>query len=337
MDGVDARFVHQAGFFESDDEFLEVVLPFIREGLEANEPTFIGVSLAHERLIRTELGNPPSLTYLVPTAERANPLAVLRANLKLFESQLALGGSGAVRLLAETHAAADDDAWEGWDRYEAVANHLYAALPVRSLCTYDRRTTSPHVLDDVTRTHPEVLTAGRSARNDRYLAPAEFLARRAQAEIDVLESTPPQLARRNPSLVEARRAVRSLARETPLDEEDVFGLVLAVNEAVANVAAHGRPPAELRAWAGDDRVVVTVRDRGVGPASPFAGLMRGAGEGRLGLWLSNQLCSRVTLTTDDQGFTVHLVGGAAQPLRPPVSDISRTRALGLDGAEQMSD
>lgn len=311
-----ARYVHRAALYESDDEFLTLVLPFLREGLEAEEPTFLVVEPAREALVRAELDDPAALTCLVRSEYFVDPLVTLRASFELFSSSTPQDGSGTVRVVGETYLG-DESGWDGWGRYEALVNHFYAELPVSSLCPYDCRTTPVAVLDDVARTHRELLSVHADAvPNDRYLEPSQYLTARADAELDPLEQGSPQLVRRSPSLGEARAAVGALARSVPLEEETVFGLVLAVNEAIVNAEAHGRPPAELRAWAGPDRVVVTVRDRGPGPASPFVGLLRDPGEGRLGLWLSNRLCSRVTLTSDVDGFTVHLVAGTAQPLQP---------------------
>lgn len=308
-------FVHEAAVFASDEEFLALVVPLLRAGLEAQEPTYLVVEQTRELLVRAELGDPAELTCLSPLESYADPLRTLRANLQLFESHAKGDASGCMRMVGDLPTLADEGQWAAWGRYESVVNHFCAALPVHALCAYDRRTTPAHVLADVERTHPSLMTVDASGSSDRYVEPSSYLDERSRLEIDELEATPPHLMRRNPSLVEAREAIGSLARTSAIDDESAFGLVLAVNEALANATAHGRPPAELRAWRAPDRIVVTVRDRGSGPSSPYVGLDRGSGEGRLGLWLSNQLCGRVTLTSDAGGFTVHLVAGAVPPVR----------------------
>jgi hypothetical protein len=60
--------------------------------------------------------------------------------------------------------------------------------------------------------------------------------------------------------------------------------------------------------------VATVADRGDGPDDPFAGLLpvTDTRSGGLGLWLTHQLCSHVTLDTTDDGFTIGLVVGTPQ-------------------------
>jgi anti-sigma regulatory factor (Ser/Thr protein kinase) len=90
-----------------------------------------------------------------------------------------------------------------------------------------------------------------------------------------------------------------------------------VSEVVTNAIRHGRAPTTLQAWAASRHVVVTVHDTGPGPSDPFVGLLpakKDKAEGGFGLWIAHQLCHRVTLDSDDNGFTVRLVA-AKPPLR----------------------
>lgn len=60
----------------------------------------------------------------------------------------------------------------------------------------------------------------------------------------------------------------------------------------------------------DDRTV---------PTDPFAGYRPRRGEQvdtGLGLWITNHVCSRVTLTRTPEGFTVRLVAGTPYPVLP---------------------
>ena len=93
-----------------------------------------------------------------------------------------------------------------------------------------------------------------------------------------------------------------------LDATTIEDLVFAVSEAVTNAVTHGRPPIRVRLWTAPDRIVATVTDRSNGPATNTS-------SGELGLWLTHQLCSHVTLDTTDEGFTIRLVVGTPQPGR----------------------
>ena len=108
----------------------------------------------------------------------------------------------------------------------------------------------------------------------------------------------------------------ALAATTTLDRETIDGLVVGVSEALANAIRHGRPPVEFRAWAAPERVLVVVRDRGSGPSDPYAGYLPRRGEqvdSGLGLWITRQVCSRVTLSQTPEGFAVRLVAGTPYP------------------------
>lgn len=89
------------------------------------------------------------------------------------------------------------------------------------------------------------------------------------------------------------------------------------SSSVTNAHIHGRSPVRSRLWTAPDRIVATVTDLGDGPTDPFAGLLpvSNTSLGGLGLWLTHQLCSHVTLDTTDDGFTICLDVATPQPGR----------------------
>jgi anti-sigma regulatory factor (Ser/Thr protein kinase) len=265
---------------------------------------------------------------------------VIKSNRELFTAHLTDGASR-IRVASEVPHPGVGAPWSGWARYEAAINHAYAEFPLWGLCAYDTRITPDPVLDDVARTHPYLATAHGHRINPRYQDPAEFLTRRPPSQTDPVEvSSPPIIDLSNPTPADARDAVRTTSvtrprtfrsdptapltrqveapqpgasqRETPqLDPTEIEHLVFAVSEAVTNALTHGRPPVRFRLWTAKDHIVATVTDRGNGPADPFAGLLPATGtcSAGLGLWLTHQLCSHVTLDTTDDGFTIRLVVG----------------------------
>ena len=85
----------------------------------------------------------------------------------------------------------------------------------------------------------------------------------------------------------------------------------------ANALIHGRPRSGSACGARRTASWPPSADRGDGPADPFAGLLpvTDTSSAGLGLWLTHQLCSHVTLDTTDDGFTIRLVVGTPQPGR----------------------
>ncbi|WP_189166260.1 ATP-binding protein [Sphaerisporangium melleum] len=100
-------------------------------------------------------------------------------------------------------------------------------------------------------------------------------------------------------------------------------LVLAVNEAAANVLDHAHGEGHVEAWHDDGSVTVEVHDRlgRLVPAHADAGnpgvtTLRGRG-----LWLMRQLCDEVRITRNADGSAVLLrqaiePAGAGRPLGP---------------------
>jgi anti-sigma regulatory factor (Ser/Thr protein kinase) len=209
--------------------------------------------------------------------------------------------------------------WDGWCRYEAAINDLLDDVAIWSLCIYDRRITPEAVLADVERTHPHLLAVdGSHQRNDRYQDPTTFLRTMAPPPLDPLETGPPAVELVDPLPSTGRQAVRDIAKQTRLHDNDIDDLVTATSEAITNAIKHGRPPVTLRLWAMPERIVVTVNDQGDGPQDPHAGLVprhdAANGPGGFGLWLIHQLTSAAAYTHDTDGFTIHLTGGQALPL-----------------------
>ncbi|HVL02833.1 MAG TPA: sensor histidine kinase, partial [Acidimicrobiales bacterium] len=302
-----AGFCHDAVFYGSDEEFLGIVAPFLDEGVAAGEPTLAALGDAHAELMRSQLAVPAGVTFLPGSVRYDRPAASIKADHELFARHVA-AGADSIRVVVEMPEAGVDASWDGRARYEAAANRAFESFPLWGLCAYNLRTTPPDVVDDVERTHPFITTAdGCRLQNDRYEDPATFLANRPRGEPDPLEGELPPLELVGPSPAVARHAVTEMSGRTNLSSGEVDDMIVAVSEVVTNAILHGRPPATVRVWAAPDRMVVTVHDLGPGPSDPFVGLVptaRAGGEGGFGLWIAHQLCRRVTLDADDDGFTV---------------------------------
>jgi anti-sigma regulatory factor (Ser/Thr protein kinase) len=300
---------HEAGFYSSDDEFRALIVPFAEEGIAAGEPVIIGYDGRKNALIRSWLTDPSSVTFPADSGLYATPARAIAAYRRLFELHVAQG-AGQIRITGELPNLGNGGIFDGWDRYEAAVNTVWQDFPVWGLCLYDTATALPVVRDVVERTHPRIVSSSGVRRaNGRFQQVADF---EALAPVpDPLEQTPPMIELVDRSAAEARRALAQIGRgqvtDTILDD-----LLLGVSEAVSNALIHGRPPATVRIWTAQDRIVISVHDHGRGPADPLAGLVPAAGNAAtlgLGLWLTHQLDIDVALKHADDGFTLRLRGG----------------------------
>jgi anti-sigma regulatory factor (Ser/Thr protein kinase) len=315
-------YYHETAFYGSDDEFLDVVVPFLLDGVAAGEPTISTLAERNADLVRRAIGDASGVRFLSGSMHYARPTSTIIDYQQLFGA-LAAEGATQIRIVGDVPHPGFGVPWDSWARYEAVANHAFKDFPLWGLCPYDTRTTPAAVLEEVTATHPHVVGAGGVHRhNDAFEDPFRFLTRRLASQPgrpDPLELAPPALRLADPTPADARHAVAALATSAGLDPRTAGDLVTAVSEVVTNAITHGRPPMSLQAWAGDQRAVVAVSDCGSGPADPFAGLVRPErrpGEGGYGLWLAHQMCTDVRFGMEDGRFVVRLIAGEPETLTP---------------------
>ncbi|MEU8006188.1 sensor histidine kinase [Catellatospora sp. NPDC049111] len=303
--------VHDTAFYDSDEQFLDVVLPFLRDGVAAGEPTVSIFSEHRQRLLRDALGRDSGVVLIDGDGHYSRPAVAIRRHRKMM-SEYVSAGATQIRVAGDVPHPGVGIAWEWWARYEAAANEVYDDFPMFALCPYDTRVTPPLVVDHVRRTHTHVVTPdGGREPSGVFQPPREFLAEAVTPGHEPLEALPPALDLRDPSPTRSRAAVAALQQIAALPADDLNGLLISTSEAVTNALLHGRGPVRLRAWAAPAKIVVTVTDTGPGPADPSVGLMPGTGPGGLGLWLAHQMCDYVSMWRTPEGFNIRLTVGSA--------------------------
>ncbi|WP_219415911.1 anti-sigma factor RsbA family regulatory protein [Pseudonocardia nigra] len=305
-------YFHETAFYGSDEELLAIVVPFLRDGVAAGEPTLVTFAERNAALVRSALGDTTGVEFVTGELQYAKAASAIRSYRELLAEHTARG-VGQIRVVGDVPHPGFGVPWDAWARYEAAVNHAYDDFPIWGMCPYDTRTTPPDVLADVTRTHPRIATAdGGHHMNPEFGDPVGFLESKLITAVRP-ESGPPALDLAGPAPALARAAVRDVASATLRDPDDLDDLVLAASEAVTNAISHGKPPVRLRVWTDGGRVVVAVTDAGPGPSDPYAGLLPALDSetGGLGLWMAHQICSDVTFHRDTDGFTIRLVVAAS--------------------------
>jgi anti-sigma regulatory factor (Ser/Thr protein kinase) len=304
-------YLHEAVYYASDRELLDVAVPFLSGGVEAGEPRLVGFGIANTDRVRAALPGAP-IRFLSGGSIYARPASAIAAYRRLMQEYVD-AGAHQIRIIGELAPTAFGTAWDWWARYESAINELYDEFPLWSMCVYDTRTTPRHVLDDVARTHPSL--AAPDDRHDpsvHYVPPGAFLTSPRPPIVDPVQQGDPAVQLTDARLSDFRRAVDE-ANTIGLPADTVDHLKIAVNEVVTNAMQYGSPPIEVRYWTGGDRMIVSVTNKGPAPADPFLGLRPAAHapHGGLGLWLVHQLCDYVRLDRGVDGFTVTLTISAA--------------------------
>ncbi len=181
---------HLCLIYESREEQLRAMVPFVRQGLEAGARCVYvsdaGTASAVSDAMRAG-GVPVDRAvqqgalavaqyrdiYLAPG--RFDPDAVLEfaAGAGL---QAAAEGYQGLRIAGEMAWALRGD--PGADRileYERKVNERIPSVPVTAICQYDRSRFAPEVIRDVIRTHPLVVVGDRVCRNFYYVPPGELM------------------------------------------------------------------------------------------------------------------------------------------------------------------
>ncbi|WP_308190298.1 sensor histidine kinase [Amycolatopsis sp. GM8] len=299
--------LHEAALYSSDDEFLDILVPFLEAGIALGEPALVALRPAHQKLLCGAM-DPAKLTIIPADEQYPRPAVAIRRSRELFAGCLAEGATR-IRAVGEVPAPVPGEPWDWWARYEAVVNHAYDDFPLWGLCPYDTRSTPEHAVADVLCTHPWLATRDGHVYNEDYRDPVSFLGSWRDAPRPEPEAGSPVADLTDPSAGDARQTVRTALGSTAIDPTRAEDFVMAVSEVVTNARVHGKPPVRLRLWCGAARAVATITDGGDGPADPFTGLVatRDSRSAGVGLWLAHQTCRHVSMYQDDEGFVVRLV------------------------------
>jgi anti-sigma regulatory factor (Ser/Thr protein kinase) len=295
--------LHQALVYDSDEQLVAGVAPFLRDGL-AEGPTIAVLTRHHWSLLREELGSDAGGVaftdcddfYVRPVDAIAGYDATMR--------DLLASGATSARVTGEIPLQPTRGDWSQWISYEAILNRALADRPANVLCVYGTENVPDYVIDAVWRTHPHV-EANVSASRPNYHDPCDIVAAQTAEPASALD------LRRLAPAGDPQEFRESLAAELAaarVPRTRVMDMLLAANEVFENARRHGGGVSRVRAGLVDGWFVCEIEDRGPGLHDPLAGYLpprpehpRGAG-----LWVARRLVRRLELLDDPHGLTVRL-------------------------------
>ncbi len=295
------EFVHPAFFYRGTAEYLEGTVPFIRDGLAADEPVALAVPGPNLRLILAELGTDAERVRLLDmTRAGRNPGRIIPSVLLAFADA---HPAQRVRIIGEhTWAGRSTVEYPACAQYEALINMAFAGRPVTILCPYDAGRVGPQTLADAEAGHPLLIDASGQRASTTY-APERVIA----------DYNRPFPAAVGPSLT-LDATNQELVRQFASDHASRLGLdgdhaelKLIVGELTANSLRHGGGTGTLSIWAHRGYLVCEVRDAGQ-IMDPLVG-RRGADPMRTGdrsLLLVNYLSDLAQQHTGPKGTTTRV-------------------------------
>lgn len=186
------RSCHACAFFHSREEYYDVLIPFIKEGLELGDKAFHVLDQCDHKdhISRLESENIPvgeahssgqfelrswEEAYLKPGHFSQDAmLELLEGVLKESKAK----GFPMTRLVANMEWACKHEIPGVKDivKYETRLNHFLPKYDDVVVCTYDLNKHTASVVMDILRTHPYVLIGGTMHENPYFVSPDELLS-----------------------------------------------------------------------------------------------------------------------------------------------------------------
>jgi anti-sigma regulatory factor (Ser/Thr protein kinase) len=303
MEGGTAAFEHVAVLYEGDG-FVDAVLPFVREGIDRDEPILVAVGPEKIDLLRPLVGE-GEVEFVDLCRAGRNPARILPI-WAAFARDRSDGGRRPRGVGEPIWAGRTSDELTECAHHEALLNVAFEdGVPWTLACPYDVSTLSPEVIDTCLKNHPLVRQGALTGWSTMYRG-----SEGAEEPLDApLDAGPDAHVLRfgERTLVSARGWVGDVAAALGLSRGRIDDLRLAVDEVMANSVVHGGGHGELRCWGTGDAVVCEVRDGGrldsamVGRVRPRPYQRSG-----YGLWLANQLCDLVQIRSVPDGTVIRL-------------------------------
>lgn len=304
------RFQHAACFFDSDEELLGTVRPFITDGLASGEPVLAVTSSANIELLSAELGTTAAAVDYAESAffGRRPPQRVAGFH-RYWKQHAASQPERRVRIVA-------DQVWAGraereiaaWTRLESAFNVVLSGTGIWLLCLYDTRTVPASVIAGARRTHPARITGATLAASADYADPVAFGRAHGQAQLpEPPDAAAGYLADGDVRSLRAFVSGQASALGLPADRAGL--LVLAAGEVGGYLRNTGARSPSVRIWEQAGAIVCQFRQPRAQLSDPFLGLRPAEplepqpGDG---LWLASQICDWLEIANDADGCDIRL-------------------------------
>jgi DNA-binding NarL/FixJ family response regulator len=184
------KCVHEALVYSTVEEFLAATIPFIREGLEGEEPALVVTKKANLSAIRETLGTDAgNVNFVDAAAWYRSPPHTLKAYDRYVRARLE-EGAGRVRVIGEPVWPTPARAVAEWKRYESAINVAWASTPVWVVCPYDAGGLPEEIVTAAKRTHPIIRTDRGTRTSAHYTDPDVFVRDLGLELSELLADTP---------------------------------------------------------------------------------------------------------------------------------------------------
>jgi AcrR family transcriptional regulator len=248
MNSPGSSLVHEALIYSSDDEFLERVVPFVRDGLANGDPLVVVLMPKRVALLREALGaEADGIRFVDSSTHYHSAPHALADYRRQIEGALERPDIEVVRLIGDVELGPTSEEHASWKRYESVVNQAFADYPAWFLCPYDARALPEQVLADALQTHPFVSAEDQLATNLLYvetddLVPRPLVGKRRPGSGEPLAR---MTVSKESELDDLRRVVAGAARAAGLAPPVVDDVTVAAVEFARDALGYGETNVEI--------------------------------------------------------------------------------------------
>jgi hypothetical protein len=315
---VHRTYRHEALMYRDLDEFVSLVAPFIREGIELRQPVMVAVTGERLFALTAALGSDANaVTFLDMARLGKNPACIIPAWLDFVNAKS--GHGNPVRGVGEP-------IWASRSRDELIECQLHEGLlnlavspdiPLWLICPYDATLLPEDVLAEAHRSHPIIVEAegyrGSTTYGGAYHAQQLF-----KGELPPPPSAPSGVTFDADDVGFVQDRVAAAAVRSGVTAVRAGELAWAVLQLATDSVQTAQGPCSIHWWAEPSAFVVDVSDRGV-IVDALVGRRLEPDNTRLrrSLHRANQICDLVQVRSSDRGTTVrvhtHLDGALPAP------------------------
>lgn len=253
-------FVHPALFYRTQQDYLDGLLPFILDGLAAEQPVLVAVPRPNLALLSDGLGDSAAGVMMADMTEAGrNPGRILGEVLSGFVDK---HPDEPVRIIGEPiWASRSEVEYPACVQHEAMINHAFTGCDVTVVCPYDVANLHPDVIADARSTHPVLWHAGSEAQVSTGYDPDAMCARYNQP----LPTNPVAVkytVRMLADLSGARGFAAAYGQWFRLSPRRTADLQLITNELATSSLMHSGGACRLALWQQDEYLVCEARDPG---------------------------------------------------------------------------
>lgn len=301
-----ATYTHRALFHDTDDELVDALVPFVLEGIEADERVVVVVPASIGDALRGRIGSSDGFdvwdsrdVYTYPTRTLSGYVDTVRAGTEQGRRMRVAG----------------QPIWAGmnplevaeWACVEAACNVVFAESPLLMLCLYDTSRLDPSVIATARRTHPEIRRGSLVAASPEF-APFDY-----QSDVRASDLPPRPVACETISIFSLSDLgpvvsfVEGFAQSQAMAERRITDLTATVRGLLTEAVDYQMGPAVLRIWATPQELTYEIESHG-SLTSPFAGYLPPSQSAPHdgGLWLVGQQCELIAVREQRGMTTVRL-------------------------------